>query len=184
MDAGWYGSTTAPTPDEFEGDWPEYTGDWSVSPLIHPNGLKDVSKAVHEAGKKFLLWFEPERVRKSTPIAKEHPEYFIHPNWQEDNLLLNLGDEKAWEYCFNTLSSHIEEIGIDCYRQDFNFDPLPYWRLSDEDDRKGITEIKYINGLYRLWDTLLEKFPKLLRTILQTKQILQKNPRKLQNNYD
>lgn len=163
MDAGWYGSHTAPTPDEFEGDWPEYTGDWTVSPLIHPNGLKDVSKAVHEAGKKFLLWFEPERVRKSTPIAEEHPEYFIFPNWQdENNLLLNLGDNDAWEYCFNTLCKNIDEIGIDCYRQDFNFNPLPYWRLADADDRKGITEIKHINGLYKLWDSLLEKYPSLI----------------------
>ena len=77
MDAGWYGETTEPTPDLFEGDWYCHTGEWVISKKIHPNGLEDVSKAIHDAGMKFILWFEPERVIKSTPIVKEHPEYFL-----------------------------------------------------------------------------------------------------------
>lgn len=163
MDAGWYGHDTMPTPDEFEGDWADHTGDWEVSPLIHPNGLRDVSKAIHDAGMKFILWFEPERVIKTTPIVKAHPEYFLS-NYDENdkNYLLNLGDEDAWNYCYETVSGLIDELKLDCYRQDFNFSPLDYWRKNDETDRKGITEIKHINGMYKLWDSLLEKFPHLL----------------------
>ena len=161
MDAGWYGIDTKASPDEFEGDWFSHTGDWRVSEKIHPNGLKDVSKAAHDAGMKFLLWIEPERVISKTPMVTEHPEYFIRiHDW--DSLLLNLGREDAWNYCFETLSGLIESIGIDCYRQDFNFRPLEYWRSNDTEDRKGITEIKHICGLYRLWDALLEKFPGLI----------------------
>ena len=163
MDAGWYGADTKPTPDEFEGDWWQHTGDWRVSPLIHPNGLKDVSKAVHDAGMKFLLWFEPERVINTTPIALRHPEYFLASDSDcGQNRLLNLGNPDAWNYCFETISGIIEEIGIDCYRQDFNFEPLSYWRKNDDFDRRGITEIKHINGMYKLWDALLEKFPNLI----------------------
>lgn len=163
MDAGWYGVDTKPSPDEFEGDWPKYTGDWRVSPLIHPNKLKDVSDAVHQAGMKFLLWFEPERVLRNIPIVSEHPEYFIFPEEERNKtLLLNLGDENTWKYCFDALSQLIEDIGIDCYRQDFNMSPLPYWRKNDLPDRKGISEIKHITGMYRLWDALLEKFPNLI----------------------
>lgn len=163
MDAGWYGIDTKPTPDEYEGDWPEHTGDWRVSPLIHPNGLKDVAQKIHENGMKFILWVEPERVRKNTPIVLAHPEYFIEsddPN--EKDLLLRLGNPDAWQYCYETLCRLIEEIGVDCYRQDFNMYPLSYWRKCDAEDRRGITEITHINGLYRLWDALLEKFPHLL----------------------
>lgn len=161
MDAGWYGANTKPTPDEFEGDWPEYTGDWRVSPLIHSNNLKEVSAAVHAAGKKFLLWFEPEHVKKNVPTAVEHPEYFLEIPGKGD-ILLDLGNENAWQYCFDTIAGMIEEIGIDCYRQDFNTDPLECWCQNDTEDRLGITEIKHINGLYRLWDELLSKFPHLL----------------------
>lgn len=166
MDAGWYGGDTDPTPDEFEGDWWMHTGDWRVSRKIHPNGLKDVSEAIHNAGMKFLLWFEPERVVRTTPIVSEHPEYLLDnensPDYDKHNLVLNLGHTEAWNYCFDTLSSLIAELNIDCLRIDFNFSPLEWWRSGDSDTRRGITEIKYINGLYRLWDSLLEKFPNLI----------------------
>ncbi len=163
MDAGWYGADTKPTPDEFEGDWGSHTGDWRVSPLIHPNSLKDVSSAVHNSGRKFLLWFEIERINKTTPIFKEHPEYFFKTeNPEKSDRILNLGNEEAWNYCFETLSGLIGDIGIDCYRQDFNTSPLPDWRFSDEKDRRGIGEIKHICGMYRLWDALLERFPTLI----------------------
>ncbi|NLZ36543.1 MAG: hypothetical protein GX897_03590 [Clostridiales bacterium] len=163
MDAGWYGTSDKPSPDEFEGDWGGYTGDWRVNINIHPDGLLEVRRAIADAGMKFLLWFEPERVISATPIAQEHPEYFIKSPHQGDaNLLLNLGDEAAWEYCFETLSEIIEKLKINCLRQDFNISPLSFWRSADSDERKGITEIKYINGFYRLWDELLCRFPRLL----------------------
>ena len=134
-----------------------------MSSLIHPGGLKDVSRAVHNAGMKFLLWFETERVCRDVPIVFEHPEYFIFPEDEKNkNLLLNLGNDEAWKYCFDTISYLIEDIGIDCYRQDFNMSSLPYWRKNDTEDRKGITEIKHIMGMYHLWDALLKKFPHLL----------------------
>lgn len=166
MDAGWYGDSEKESPDEFEGDWPNYTGDWRVNKNHHPDGLLEVTKAVKDAGLKYLLWFEPERVLYHTPTASAHPEYFIRADWEDDwaakNCLLNLGDEKAWQYCFDLLADYIEKFGINCYRQDFNFQPLEYWRANDGYDRRGITEIKHIMGMYRLWDALLSKFPHLI----------------------
>lgn len=163
IDAGWCGAETEPTLDEFGGDWKYHTGDWVISHKIHPEGMRDISGAVHDAGKKFLLWFEPERVIKTVPKVLSNPEYFLfHPDPENINCLLNLGLEDAWQYCFATLSKFIEELGIDCYRQDFNIAPLEIWRANDSDDRRGITEIKHINGLYRLWDALLAEFPHLL----------------------
>ena len=161
MDAGWYGDTS-PTPDEYEGDWWKFTGDWRVSTKSHPDGLLQMREKMADLGKKFVLWFEPERVRTNVPIAKEHPEYFLSYENDPDNLLLDLGNEDAWNYCYNTLCEHIEKLRIDCYRQDFNFEPLGFWRKKDAEDRRGISEIKHINGMYKLWDTLLERFPNLL----------------------
>lgn len=167
MDAGWYGETTMPTFDEFEGDWARHTGEWCVSPHIHPNGLHDVAKAVHDAGMKFLLWFEPERVIEGTSHQKAHPALYLERYSRsagklDSTKLLNLGNEEAWQYCYDTVSGMIRDIGIDCYRQDFNFSPLSYWRYQEAEDRQGINEIKHINGLYRFWDALLEEFPHLV----------------------
>ncbi len=160
MDAGWYGTSTKASPDEFEGDWGEFTGDWQVNKTHHPDGLLDVSKAIKNAGLKFVLWFEPERVKTNAPVFKEHPEYFLSRE-NDSNHLLNLGNDEAWQYCFDTLSGIIEKLGVDFYRQDFNFDPLNLWRNHDEENRNGINEIKHITGMYRLWDSLLRKFPNL-----------------------
>ena len=162
MDAGWYGISEQNSPNEFEGDWGEETGDWRVNLHRHPDGLQQVSRAIHAAGKKFLLWFEPERVRRRTPIAQEHPEYFLQSSDDNPDWLLDLGNEQAWQWCFAQLSERIEELQIDCYRQDFNMSPLTYWRKYDAPDRRGTHEIRHIMGLYRLWDALLERFPHLL----------------------
>lgn len=165
MDAGWYGTSDQESPDEFEGDWVNYTGDWQVNPHHHPNGLLDVTKAIHDGGHKFVLWFEPERVWYSCPDYKEHPDYFLtcdeHPFCKGQGLL-DLGNEQAWQYIYDLLSEKIETLSIDYYRQDFNTEALPYWRKADTDGRRGVHEIKHINGLYRLWDALLAKFPHLM----------------------
>ena len=163
VDAGWYGTYIKKSIDEFEGDWGNYTGDWRVNPLVHPNGMKDVVETVESLGMKFLLWVEPERVMHNTPIACEHPEYFLGPvSARDGNRLLDLGNPDAWQYCYDMLSTLIEELHISCYRQDFNMEPLGFWRQYDAADRRGITEIKHIMGLYRLWDALLERFPHLV----------------------
>ncbi len=163
MDAGWAGIDTKPSYDEFTGDWYEKVGDFRVSPIVHPNGLVDYADKVHSSGFKMLLWFETERARKSTYLAKEHPEMFFDngdPN--EQSLLLRLADPEAYELCRKTVFGLIEKLGIDCYRQDFNFSPLGYWRKNDTENRRGISEITHIMALYRFWDDMLNTFPNLI----------------------
>ena len=161
IDAGWYGDSTQPCPDEFEGDWGAHTGDWRINPTYHPDEMQDIVRANAECGVKFLLWFEPERVVDGTPITKMHPEYFLRCG-KSGNLLLDLGNPQAWDYCHDLLHHYIQTLQISCLRQDFNFDPLEYWRQNDESGRAGLRELRHIEGLYRLWDTLLAEFPHLL----------------------
>ena len=159
VDAGWYGINNPPA-EESTAQWMYYTGDWRVSPLIHPNGLKDVAKRVRDMGMDFMLWFDPENVKMGAPVVKEHPEYLLF--WNQNGAMLDLGRDDAWNYCYETLVNVIEEVGITCYRQDCTTAPMIFWELSDEENRKGIHQIKHINGFYKLWDALLERFPNLL----------------------
>jgi alpha-galactosidase len=62
----------------------------------------------------------------------------------------------------DTVSHYIEDLHLGCYRQDFNFNPLKFWDSRDTPGRQGITQIKYIMGMYHVWDTLLEKHPGLV----------------------
>jgi alpha-galactosidase len=156
LDAGWY---TGCGWDK--GDWWQNVGNWTVEKDRFQNGLKPVSDAVHAAGSKFMLWFEPERVRKGTQFEKEHPEWLLRlPG--DDNALFDLGNPEARLWLTDYISDFIKKEGIDYYRQDFNFDPQPYWEKNDKPDRIGISEIRHIEGLYAYWDSLLVRFPKLL----------------------
>ena len=156
LDAGWY---TGCGWDK--GDWWQNVGNWTVEKDRFPDGLKPVSDAVHSVGSKFMVWFEPERVRKGTQFDKEHPEWMLRLPGDE-NELFNLGDREARLWLTDYISDFIRKQGIDYYRQDFNFDPLPYWEKNDKPDRMGMSEINHIEGLYAYWDSLLVRFPKLL----------------------
>ena len=165
VDAGWYGTSSLPCPDVFHGEW-GITGDWRVNRNYHPDGLKPISEAAHRAGMKFLLWIEPLRARYGTPVTLEHPEWFLRRGRGEvqhhEDLLLNLGHPGAWQWAVETVSGLIDENGIDCYREDFNIDPAPFWALADVEGRKGLTEMRFIEGVYAFWDELRRRHPGLL----------------------
>ena len=162
IDAGWYGPADSYSPDEHKGDWAKHVGNWNVNPTAHPNGLRPLSDAIHQAGMKFLLWFEPERAIWGTPLTREHPEWFLGPHQDGANVLFNLGIPEARAWMTQFMSGLIKEHGVDCYRQDFNMDPLLLWRAADAPDRIGMSEIKHIEGLYAFWDSLLAEHPNLL----------------------
>ena len=111
---------------------------------------------------KFLLWYEPERVAAGTRLAKQHPE-FILPTQKGsgEGGLFNLGDPKARRWMTDLLIRQIAEFNIHTYRNDFNMDPLGFWRQNDPPDRQGITEIRYVEGLYAMWDELRAKYPRM-----------------------
>ena len=87
---------------------------------------------------------------------------WIRYEWMHDNRIFNLADERAYKWLRDTLIRMIRDNGIDIYRQDFNLDPLPFWRAADAEGRRGYTENRYVTNLYRLLDALLAEFPGLL----------------------
>jgi len=75
--------------------------------------------------------------------------------------LWNMGNAEARQFLTDWLSARIHQFGLDWYREDFNIAPLEYWQEADPPDRRGITEIRFIEGLYRMWDDLLTRHPHL-----------------------
>jgi len=157
LDAGWYTGCGG----EKNGNWAANVGNWSVAMDRFPHGLRPVADAIHNTGSKFMVWFEPERVRPETQIDKEHPEWLIKLP-KNDNYLFDLGNKDALAWMIDHISNLLKNEGIDYYRQDFNFDPMPYWISKDKPGRIGISEIRHIEGLYAYWDSLLNRFPNLL----------------------
>jgi alpha-galactosidase len=67
IDAEWFGN----------GPWWKNPGNWEVKRDLYPQGFKPISDLLHSAGRKFLLWFEPERVCEGTPWYTEHSNWLL-----------------------------------------------------------------------------------------------------------
>ncbi len=150
MDAGWYQRDGA--------GWPK-VGTWEVDAKRFPGGLKAVTDHAHAKGLEVIVWFEVERVHADTRITKNHPEW-VHGG--AGGGLLKMDRPEVVRWITDHIDKMISEEGIDLYRSDFNIDPLGYWRGNDADDRRGITEIRYIEGYLAYWDELRRRHPGML----------------------
>ncbi len=154
FDAGW-----------FPGHFPKGVGNYAIIEDF-PHGLRPVADRAHEMGKKFVLWFEPERVVAGTEMAVAHPAYLLPADGQgtvwDDQYLYNLADDEACAYLTKLLGDMLEREGVDIFRIDCNINLIRYWRDKDGPDRRGITEMHYIENLYRMWDDLRARIPGLL----------------------
>lgn len=148
LDAGW-----------FKGGWPAGAGNWDPKEDAFPNGLKPLGDAAHKAGMKFVLWFEPERVVRTSPIFQSHREWVLEAG--AGDCLFDLGNPEARKWLTQQFLERFHKWGVDVYRNDFNIDPLPFWQAKDTPDRQGISEIRYIEGLYQMWDDFLAGKPGL-----------------------
>ncbi len=151
MDAGWY--------FHYGGGWPR-TGTWEVDTNRFPRGLRAITDHAHAKGVKSIVWFEPERVTPGTFLYTNNPAWLLGKDGEQK--LLNLGDAPARQWLVEHVSNTLREEGIDLYRQDYNVDPLAYWRGADTPQRQGLTENHYVAGYLAYWDELLRRFPKLV----------------------
>lgn len=150
MDAGWYQCDPV--------GWPK-VGTWEVDKKRFPRGLKPITDYVHSKGIKTLLWFEPERVAAGTWLADNKPEWVLGG---KQGGLLNFGNPDVLKWITQRVDKVLVEEGIDLYRQDFNMDPLGYWRGADAADRQGIAEIRHVTNLLAYWDELKRRHPNML----------------------
>ena len=156
VDAGWY-------PCDF--DW-TFIGTWEPNPAHFPNGLAPLGEKCEQEGIQLLLWFEPERVRKDSELDREHPEWLL--KWMREqegeivpdgNRLLNLGDKACCDWLIEHVDALIKKSKVHLYRQDFNFNPEPYWVQNEGEGRFGALENFHVQGYLRYWDALIERNP-------------------------
>ena len=156
MDAGWYA---------YNEYWADGVGNWVPDAKRFPNGLKPLADEIKKRGKHFLLWYEPERVREGTFLFREGAK---REDWiiQIDNdYLWNLANDDACAFLAEYIAASLAENGVTIYRQDFNFNPLNYWKKADKSyasGRKGISENHYVTNLYRFLDTLCARVDGLM----------------------
>jgi alpha-galactosidase len=148
IDAGWYACP----------DWPQ-TGTWTPDPIRYPHGFRPISELAHAKGMGLIVWFEPERVAPNTFLYTNNPAWLLGRDGGQK--LLNLGNAQARLWLTDHVDGMLTREGIDFYRQDFNIDPLSYWRANDAPDRQGLTEMRHIEGYLAYWDDLRRRHPNL-----------------------
>lgn len=163
IDAGWYGDVASGNV-ESDGSWYRNAGigDWQPSRALYPNGMEEIADAAHDIGMGFLLWYEPERCRTCAERVSEHPDWYIGLRRENGDMMLNLGNPEALAWITGVIGDSIEKYRMDVLRIDFNFGPLSFWQYADTPDRRGISELRFVAGFYKMWDDLLKRFPHLI----------------------
>ena len=149
-------------------------GEWKADPKFFPHGLRAVSDDAHAKGAKTIVWYEPEEVWPGYKLYTHQdwllsapPDPLIRAALNQyiplgERRLLNLGNPQALQWLIDHFSSVLKEEDIDVYRQDFNIEPLIFWRYSDAPDRQGMTENLYVQGYLRYFQALIKRRPQLL----------------------
>lgn len=148
----------------FKDAFPTGVGNYSFEPGF-PDGLTALSEKIHTLGMRFMVWFEPERIHCGSETYKKYGsdrKFILDKHDNPESKMLNLGYKPAFDYLYNTVSDFIRKYKIDIFRVDHNFDTTPYWDENDEPGRRGITQMRSVEGLYAFWDKILDEFPGIM----------------------
>ncbi len=158
FDAGWYAAPDGSSPKE---DWWGTVGTWSLDPAKWPgDSFRRSTDFAREHGMKTIMWFEPERVADPEALAAN---WGYDPRWAirvpgVKAVSNNIGDPDCFRWTLDRILRTLRENRVEMYREDNNSDQGPLWRYMDSlegGDRAGITECKFIDAHYRLWDAVI-----------------------------
>ncbi|MEK5172618.1 alpha-galactosidase [Heyndrickxia sp. FSL W8-0496] len=158
LDDGWFGERHDDTSS---------LGDWFVNKDKLPEGINGLSKKIHELGLKFGLWFEPEMICKDTKLYKEHPDWIIHVPGKRfshgrNQFVLDFSRNEVVEYIFKLMDDILVDSEIDYIKWDMNRYISEAFSNDLLPEQQGEIYHRYILGVYRLYEKLIEKYPHIL----------------------
>jgi alpha-galactosidase len=140
-------------------------GDWEPDKTKFPNGLGSMIKRVNDLGMKFGIWIEPESVNINSEVYKARPDWILSFPGRRKTLpyrvFLNLAKEEVYQHLLTVMTKLLQENKIDFVKVDQNtFLSEPGWADAPAEDQREV-RIRYIQNLYRLFDELKKRFPKV-----------------------
>ena len=158
FDAGWYIAPDLTSPLE---RWWSTVGTWVLDPMKWPDKtFLESTDFARANGMKTLMWFEPERITDTDNMVKN---FGYRREWAIERegvrvITNNIGNPDCLAYTTERICKVLRENKVEMYREDNNSDPAPLWRYLDEkegENRKGITESRFIIGHYKMWDDFI-----------------------------
>lgn len=142
-------------------------GDWIVDTKKLPHGVEWLADKINEMGLKFGIWFEPEMISEDSDLYRAHPEYAMQVKNREHiygrgQFVLDLANNEVCDYVINSISEVLDTGKIDYVKWDMNRHITNIGSLHLNIKNQRETMHRYMLGLYKITDTLVTKYPKIL----------------------
>ena len=150
IDTGW-----------FEGGFGAGRGNWEkLDRKKFPEGMDCFARYVEAKGMTYGTWLEVEYAVIGTDWPVRHPDWFRTCRSTSDQLL-RLDDPAVCGQVMEFLERFISTNHVSWLRWDFNTHPGQFWEGAEEYDNQGWLQLRYSEGLFKLLDDLLARFPSL-----------------------
>lgn len=158
LDDGWFGKRD----DDNAG-----LGDWYPNEKKLGCSLGELARRIRETGLQFGLWFEPEAISEDSDLYRAHPDWAVQipgrrPNLSRNQLVLDLSRTEVQDYLIERLCTLTEEASLDYIKWDMNRSICDKYSAVLDAAHQGQFSHKFLLGLYRVLETLHQRFPDLL----------------------
>jgi len=158
LDDGWFGHRD----NDFSS-----LGDWKPDPRKLPRGLDGLAQDVNELGMKLGIWMEPEMVNTDSELYRQHPEWVLHHPKRlraegRNQLVLDLTRVEVQDYIIGAVSGVLSSANIEYVKWDMNRALTDAFSAALPAKRQGEIFHRYVLGLYRIFETVTERYPHVL----------------------
>jgi alpha-galactosidase len=158
MDDGWFGKRN---------DDNSSLGDWYVNENKIRGGLGKLVEQISELGMKFGIWFEPEMVSEDSDLYRAHPEWTMQipgrPAVRSRNqMALDMSRADVQDYLIERINAILDEADIYYVKWDINRSLADIWSNALPAEKQGEVYHRYILGLYRVMDGIINTHPDIL----------------------
>ncbi len=158
MDDGWFGKRD----DDNTG-----LGDWYPNEQKLGCTLQELSEQVEALGMKFGIWFEPEAISEDSGLYRQHPEWAVQipgrkPCLSRNQLMLDISRTEVQDYIIACMSRVLSEASISYVKWDLNRSMCDKFSSALDARHQGEFGHRFVLGLYRILDTLAQRFPHVL----------------------
>ncbi len=148
--------------------WMREMGDYTLSAKKFPSGPDALVKRAEKLGMKLGYWIDP-RIGLESPEAERLEDMGTHadPEIAKSNpfldpMIIDLGRSAGRRWMCDALERIYTEYHGRWVWLDINFYPRhSHWNYRETEDRQGLMELAYYQGLYQVFDEALERHPDL-----------------------
>lgn len=146
-------------------NWWEVNGRFRPAASRFPDGLDAFAADLARRGMMLGLWYDP-RVNVLVDEYEECADALVpfkrlklrDKSW--DMGLIDLGRESGRRYMLSLIERFVEEYGASWIWHDLNVETrMRYWDNVEEPDRRGLMELRYNEGMHRVYEEVLRRWP-------------------------